>query len=82
MQLAYELLPVRVGQDENLPTATSKLGHRSRVCLLDECLQEIKAQSRASAAANQQADDGRTRMFDHTHRTHQLAGQECPTDTV
>ena len=36
MQLAYELLPVWAGQDENLPTAIPKLRHRSRVYLLDE----------------------------------------------
>ena len=34
MQLAYELLPVWAGQDENLPTAIPKLRHRSRVYLL------------------------------------------------
>ena len=33
MQLAYELLPVMAGQDENLPTAISHLRHRSRVYL-------------------------------------------------
>jgi hypothetical protein len=45
MQLAYELLPVMAGQDENLPTAIPKLRHCSRVYLLDEFHQEIKPQS-------------------------------------
>lgn len=42
MQLAYELLPVMAGQDENLPAAVLKVRRRSRVYLPDESQEQFR----------------------------------------